>query len=53
MPTQGKARSVAVIPRFEGLKKCRRAPLVPTRNRYFEPMATAAAKATGSSRSLA
>ncbi len=53
IPTQGKASSVAVIPRFDGLKKCRLAPLVPTRNRCFEPIATAAAKAIGSSRSLA
>ena len=42
-----------MIPRFDGLKMCRRAPLVPARNRCFEPMAAAAAKAIGSSRSLA
>ena len=53
MPTHGKSSSVAVMPKFDGLKKCRVPRATGARSTAFEPIATAAAKTTGHSRSLA
>src|SRR5215471_283134 len=52
MPTQGKSRSVKVMPKLEGFKKCLRLFCTATRNNALELMAAAVAKTIGMRREL-
>src|SRR5215469_7007967 len=52
MPTQGKSSKVMVMPKFDGLKKCRLPEHAGTRKTVFEAMAAEAANATGQSRAV-